>query len=159
VASLPEMVEAAVGAAERAGVVDQIRPLLTAALQYVDEEVDFIPDHLGVVGLLDDAYVVRGLLIEMSHRHRALTGESLVDHNRAAQDQRIRRLIGEPTATRLDIAIVAFARSHNIRETVETVVRKVGGAGMAMQLPVAVAFGGGESIDELPNLELGALGA
>jgi len=159
VESVPGVVEAAMAAADAAGVRDSIEPVFATALSYVDEELDFIPDSLGLAGLVDDAYLVHNLMQEMSHRHEALTGEPLVPASTSTDSQRMRRLIGEPTATRLDVAVVAFTRRAKVRDVVEQVCERIGGRGIAMDLPVAVAFGGGSSdLDDLPDLELGALG-
>ena len=147
VEAMPAVVDAAVAAAEDAGVRESIEPMFATALSYVDEELDFIPDSLGLAGLVDDAYLVHNLMQEMSQRHRALTGKDLVPAASFEESQRIRRLIGEPTATRLDVAVVAFARRANVKEVVEQVCERIGGRGIAMDLPVTVAFGGGE--DEL----------
>ncbi|MEM1184581.1 MAG: YkvA family protein [Planctomycetota bacterium] len=159
VEAMPEVVDAAVNAAEQAGVRDSIEPMFVTALAYVEEDLDFIPDSLGLAGLVDDAYLVHNLMQEMSQRHRALTGKDLVPPAASSESQRIRRLIGEPTATRLDVAVVAFARRANVKEVVEQVCERIGGRGITMELPVTVAFGGGaDELDDLPDLELGALG-
>ncbi|MEM0983310.1 MAG: YkvA family protein [Planctomycetota bacterium] len=157
VESTIELIEAAHTAAEKAGVSEQIVPIIETALSYINEEIDFIPDKLGIAGLVDDAYLVHGLIQEMSHRHRAIVGADLLPEHYFATSQRIRRLIGEPTATRLDVAIVAFARRHNVRDTIEQIIKRIGSTGMTMDLPVSVAFGD-HPIEELPDLELGALG-
>lgn len=159
VESMPEVVDAAMAAAEAAGVRESIEPMFATALAYVNEELDFIPDRLGLAGLVDDAYLVHNLMQEMSQRHRALTGKDLVPPTTFELSQRMRRLIGEPTATRLDVAVVAFARRANVKDVVEQVCERIGGRGIAMDLPVTVAFGGGDNeLDDLPDLELGALG-
>ena len=159
VESMPEVVETAIAAADKAGVRDSIEPVFATAISYVNEELDFIPDSMGLAGLVDDAYLVHNLMEEMSQRHRALTGQDLVPAGSFEESQRVRRLIGEPTATRLDVAVVAFARRANVREVVEQVCERIGGRGIAMDLPVTVAFGGDrDELDDLPDLELGALG-
>ena len=159
VKAMPELVDEAMKAAEKSGVADGIRPIFETALAYVEEEVDFIPDSHGIAGLVDDAYLVHGLMQEISHRHRALTGAELLGDEYFRETQRVRRLIGEPTATRLDVAIVAFARRHNIKDTIEQIFRRIGNTGMSMNLPVSVAFpAGNDDIEDLPDLELGSIG-
>jgi uncharacterized membrane protein YkvA (DUF1232 family) len=157
VETTPDVVDATLAAAEKAGVRAEIEPMFVAALAYIEEDLDFIPDSLGLAGLVDDAYMVHGLMQEVSHRHRALTGHDLLSSASFESSQRIRRLIGEPTATRLDVAIVAFARRAKVRDVVEQVCERVGSGGITMDLPVTVAFGDDE-MDALPDLELGSLG-
>ncbi|MBZ0171775.1 MAG: hypothetical protein K8E66_05300 [Phycisphaerales bacterium] len=129
VASAPTVIEATMQAAEEAGVVEAVRPIFETALSYMHEEVDFIPDSLGLAGMMDDAYLIHGLMQEISERHRVMTGRALLPSATFADMQEIKRLIGDPTATRLDVAIVAFARRQNVRETIEQILRRIGGAG------------------------------
>lgn len=157
--AMADVIDETLAAAGRAGVADDMRPIFETAISYVHEDVDFIPDSLGLAGLIDDAYLVHGLMQEISQRHRALLGKDLLPAEYFAETQRVRRMIGEPTATRLDVAIVAFARRHNVRNTIQQIFERIGATGMSMDLPVTVAFGtGDDSIDEAPNLELGSLG-
>lgn len=157
--AMVNVIDETLAAAGRAGVADDMRPIFETAITYVHEDVDFIPDSLGLAGLIDDAYLVHGLMQEISQRHRALIGKDLLPPEYFAETQRVRRMIGEPTATRLDVAIVAFARRHNVRNTIQQIFERIGATGMSMDLPVTVAFGrGDDSIDEAPNLELGSLG-
>lgn len=153
-----EVIDQTLAAAKREGVMDEVKPIFDTATSYVTESVDFIPDDHGLAGLLDDAYLVHGLMQEISHRHRALTGRSLLAESMFETSQRIRRMIGEPTATRLDVAVVAFARRQNVRETVEQIVAKIGNNGLSMDLPSAVAFHTDDPLEDLPDLELGSLG-
>ena len=154
-----QVIEQTIAAAEREGVAERVAPIFETAMSYLDERVDFIPDELGLAGLVDDAYLIHGLMQELSSRHRTLTGSPLLPESAFRETQRIRRMIGEPTATRLDVAIVAFARRQNVRQTIEHVVDRVGSTGLSMSLPAQAAFPtDDEPIDELPDLELGALG-
>lgn len=159
VTSAADLLDAAHAAAEAAGVADAVGPMLASAVAYVHEDIDFIPDSLGLAGLIDDAYIVHGLVQELSGRHEAAFGKPLVSQTDAAESQRMRRLIGEPTATRLDVAVVAFTRRQTVSGMIEQIFTKIHeSGGLAMKLPVAVAFpDDGTSLDDLPSLELGTL--
>lgn len=155
--SAPTVIEATIQAAEEAGVVEQVLPIFETALSYLHEEIDFIPDSLGLAGLMDDAYLIYGLMQEISERHRVMTGSSLLPSATFAEMQDIKRLIGDPTATRLDVAIVAFARRQNVRDTIEQIVSRIGSRGLTMDLPANVRMPGKKStLAEIPPLDLGA---
>jgi uncharacterized membrane protein YkvA (DUF1232 family) len=159
VRAMPELVDATLDAAAHRGVSDQVKPIFDTAVAYINEDVDFIPDAHGLAGLVDDAYLVHGLMQEISRRHNTLTGTPLLPESWFAPSQQIRRLVGEPTATRLDVAVVAFARAQNVRDVVEQIVARIGKTGLTMNLPSNVAFGfGEETAEDLPELELGSLG-
>lgn len=160
VEAAPTVVEATMHAAEEAGVVEQVRPIFETALSYTEEEGDFIPDRLGLAGLLDDAYLIHGLMQEISERHRILSGRSLAPSGTFVVMEDIKRLIGEPTATRLEMAIVAFARRQNVKDTIEQIFRRIGGPGLAMDLPASVAMPGERSpLADVPDLGLGKMWA
>jgi uncharacterized membrane protein YkvA (DUF1232 family) len=156
VESMPEVIEITMAAAERAGVAEKVKPIFDTAISYVHESVDFIPDSLGLGGLVDDAYLVHGLMQEISRRHETVAGTALLPAHYFNESQQIRRMIGEPTSTRLDVAVVAFARRQNIRETVDQIVGRIGNRGLSMDLPSLSSAAG--LLDEVPELELGSLG-
>ncbi len=152
----PKVIEATLQAAGEAGVLDRVEPIFETALQYTQEEMDFIPDSLGLAGVLDDAYLIYGLMQEISERHRALAGKTLLPSGTFAIMQDIKRIIGDPTATRLEMAIVAFARRQNVKDTIEQIYRRIGGEGLAMEMPSCVNMPGERSpLSDVPDLELG----
>lgn len=159
IASAPAVLEATMQASREAGIEDRVRPIFETAFSYMAEEGDFIPDSIGLAGLLDDAYLIHGLMQEISERHRVLKGRALLPSGTFDLMPEIKRIIGEPTGTRLDVAIVAFARRANVRETIEQIVRRIGDHGLGFDLPSAVGSPGGENpLAEVPPLDLGALG-
>ena len=152
----PAVAEATLEAAERAGLGEKVRPIFETAMRYLGEEMDFIPDSVGLAGVLDDAYLIYGLMQEIGERHRELDGTALVPEGVRAVMPDIKRLIGEPTATRLEVAIVAFARSQDVRETIELISRRLGGEGLSLEMPSAAKIPGAESpLARVPDLELG----
>lgn len=158
VASAPTVIEATIQAAEEAGVVEHVLPIFETAMSYLHEEIDFIPDRLGLVGMIDDAYLIYGLMQEISERHRVMTGRSLLPSSTFDDMREIKRLIGDPTATRLDVAIVAFARRQNVKDTIEQIISRIGDRGLSMDLPANVAMPHERGpLSELPSLDLGAL--
>ena len=94
-------------AAQRAGASQEIAPLVSAAEQYFLAPVDLIPDQLGLVGLIDDAYLAHSLVQAASDQHRQRTGVALLPTpmDLTAANQVIRSLIGEPIASQLDAAV------------------------------------------------------
>jgi uncharacterized membrane protein YkvA (DUF1232 family) len=158
VQATPTVIESTMRAARNAGVVEQVAPIFETALSYMSETADFIPDRLGLAGMLDDAYLIHGLMQEISERHRILTGTPLLPSNNFAMLPHIKRIIGEPIGTRLDVAIVAFARRQNVRDTIDQIVTRIGDAGLAMELPVSVQMPGEASVlGRIPSLDLASI--
>ncbi|MFT4552952.1 MAG: uncharacterized membrane protein YkvA (DUF1232 family) [Chlamydiales bacterium] len=88
--------------AEKSGVIEDVIPILDVASKYFLIETDVIPDHLGLVGLLDDAYFTNRLIQEVSDRYKEKSGKGLIQINMSSANSFVRRLIAEPRASFLD---------------------------------------------------------
>ena len=89
-------------AATRNGAQADVQPILTATEEYFLAADDIIPDHYGLVGLLDDAYLTHSLMEAISDRHKSHGGKSLLPIQAHALNAFIRRLIGAPFVNILD---------------------------------------------------------
>jgi hypothetical protein len=106
-------------AARRAGVGRRVEPLLEIAERYFFVAEDVLPDHLGLVGLVDDAYVCNRLLQVASENCRATTGASLLPGDLAGETLLVRQLIGEPLASQLDSIVEGAVRAPSFTDAVE----------------------------------------
>lgn len=79
-----------------------VQPLLDAIEDFFLEPDDIIPDHLGLAGLLDDAYLAHTLLQAISDEYASQSGKSLLPKDAYETNTFIRRLIGEPFVSMLD---------------------------------------------------------
>jgi len=79
-----------------------IQPLLDAIEEFFLAPDDIIPDHLGLAGLLDDAYLAHTLLEAISDKYKSHSGKSLLPKDAYEANTFIRRLIGEPFVSMLD---------------------------------------------------------
>lgn len=84
------------------GVTADVQPILDATEGWFLSVDDIIPDHYGLVGLLDDAYLAYALIEAISDTHTSRFGHSLLPAEAPATNQFIRRLIGEPFVSLLD---------------------------------------------------------
>lgn len=115
----PDLLDAAFAAATAAGAGPAMQPIFDAALRYWQEPADLVPDDLGMLGLLDDAYLSLRLLESVSVVQRAKTGRPLLSIDLEGVNHRVRELLGEPTATRLDELVEETLRSPPLRISVE----------------------------------------
>ena len=79
-----------------------IQPLLDAIEEFFLAPDDIIPDHLGLAGLLDDAYLAHTLLEAISDKYESHSGKPLLPKDAYEANTFIRRLIGEPFVGMLD---------------------------------------------------------
>jgi len=89
-------------AAATTGTQPDVQPILDATEDYFLAPGDIIPDHYGLVGLLDDAYLTHTLMEAISDRFKSQTGKSLLPIEAREINTFIRRLIGEPFVSILD---------------------------------------------------------
>lgn len=80
----------------------EVMPLLEAIEEFFLADDDIIPDHFGLAGLLDDAYLAHSLLAAASADFETQSGRTLLPEEAARANRFIRRLIGEPFASILD---------------------------------------------------------
>jgi len=79
-----------------------IQPLLDAIEDFFLAPDDIIPDHFGLAGLLDDAYLAHTLLEAISDKYESHSGKPLLPKDAYETNTFIRRLIGEPFVSMLD---------------------------------------------------------
>jgi uncharacterized membrane protein YkvA (DUF1232 family) len=79
-----------------------VRPLLDAIEDFFLAPDDIIPDHFGLAGLLDDAYLAHTLLAEAAKDLAPESGPRFLPEEADRANRFIRRLIGEPFASILD---------------------------------------------------------
>ncbi len=99
---VPYMMEVANTAAANVGLEEPMDTILEMVQSYWIEGDDIIPDELGVIGLLDDAYCSLTSLQAVSDHYRLQTGKFLFPDDLSAANKAMRRLIGEPYCTELD---------------------------------------------------------
>ena len=88
------------------GAQPDVQPILSVTENYFLAADDIIPDHYGLVGLLDDAYLTHMLMEAISNRYKSQTGKALLPIGAHETNTFIRRLIGEPFVSMLDEHVV-----------------------------------------------------
>jgi uncharacterized membrane protein YkvA (DUF1232 family) len=116
VESAPQLLEDCAAAAATADIEESVFPILGAAEQYFLSPLDVIYDHLGLIGLMDDAYFTQCLLQAVSDSYEAWTGSPLLAANLAPANAVVRQLIGEPQASQLDLAIQSTLQQGNVQQ-------------------------------------------
>jgi len=149
---VPALLESTATVAEQRGIAGELTPILNVAEQYFLNPQEVIPDHLGLVGLMDDAYFVLRLVQAISDSYRQATGSPLLPLNLIPANLAIRVLIGEPFASQLDLGVAATLALPTIQQGLEQLI-PFGGT-----LPVKDPIWGNASMDEIVSARLGAMG-
>ncbi|PRP96541.1 hypothetical protein ENSA5_36170 [Enhygromyxa salina] len=95
VRSVPELLATAVASSHGTPVQDTMSQVMRAAAAYWDEPDDLIPNELGLLGLLDDAYFTLRILQLVSERLAAETGQTLVEDDLSSLDAVVRDILGD----------------------------------------------------------------
>ncbi len=150
---VPYYMEQGANAAAQLGLGAEMGQMLGELETYWFEANDVIPDHLGLMGLTDDAYASLVVLQSLSDYSQATLGRPLLQQNFTQANQVIRGLIGEPGASILEQRVGVTVANAMMQRVLGQVV----GAGFAFGAGPDPIWGNA-SIDDIVNTRLGALG-
>lgn len=154
VRSTPDIVQAMIEAASDAGLSDDLAPVFIAGEDYFLRTQDYIPDHLGLAGVTDDAYMVQALVQRLCDSHHAKTGVRLMSIDLTPANELMRRMIGEPVATALDATVREIMGLPDVQTARERLQKCVARLKVRMPQPYENEVAPGDDLD----LHIGALG-
>ncbi|MEO0513104.1 MAG: YkvA family protein [Planctomycetota bacterium] len=128
VEAVPDVLDRVRAAADEQGAGAEVAGVVAAAKAYFDAPIDVIPDHNGVAGLVDDAY----LALSLVDRFVGLLSGSAEDNTRApepagaltAANVAIRAMIGDPLAGQLDAAVEGVLAMAEVRSAAATLAAR-----------------------------------
>jgi len=116
---VPYMMKVAWTAAKTVGLEQEMKSILEMVQSYWIEGDDVIPDELGVIGLLDDAYCSLTSLQAVSDHYQLQTGKYLFPDDLTSANKVMRKIIGEPYASELDRLVLVTMRDAGLIEAVK----------------------------------------
>jgi len=119
VEQVPYMMKIAWTAASNVGLEKAMRGILEMVESYWADGDDVIPDDLGAIGLLDDAYCSLTSLQAVSDHYQLQTGKHLFPDDLSDANRAMRRIIGEPYASELDRIVIHAMKSTGLIEAVK----------------------------------------
>lgn len=168
--SVPELLAAASASAVGTPVEATMDKVMEAAVTYWDEPDDLVPDELGVLGLLDDAYFSLRMLQMVSARLQEESGQTLVADDLSALDEVVRDIIGDKLAEVLDELVMLSLSNAPVDELIASIEEHSGsfiltsaqtsftGLSVAVLVEQRLSFAG-RRIDSLRADLIGALEA
>lgn len=115
---VPYMMKVAWTAAGSVGLEESMGKILDSVKSYWLEDEDIIPDQLGIVGLLDDAYCSLVSLQLVSDHYQMQTGKYLFPDDLTGANQALRKIIGEPYASDLDRMVTSTMQSTGMSDAI-----------------------------------------
>ena len=116
---VPYMILVAWTSAKSVGLETEIRGILEMVKSYWIEDDDVIPDNLGVIGLLDDAYCSLSSMQAVSDLYRMQSGKHLFPDDLTAANKVMGKIIGEPYTSKLDEIVRNAIEDAQVRESVK----------------------------------------
>ena len=116
---VPYMLKIAWTSASNVSLEKEMNCILERVESYWKEGDDVIPDDLGVIGLMDDAYCSLTLLQAVSDNYRLMTGKHLFPDDLTAANQAMQRIIGEPYVSELDTIVVRTMKEACLVDSVK----------------------------------------
>ena len=113
-----DLLDACASASQQASVAQQVMPLLELSGQYFLTTQDYIPDNYGLYGLLDDAYIAKNLLVQISAMFQQYTGYPLLHIALDGDNALVRVMIGEPLASTLDQEVANTLQNAIVQQQV-----------------------------------------
>ena len=117
---VPAFVEGLAEAAKQSNLLAEVQPVLTTMQSYFSETNDFIPDHNGLLGLLDDAYIVYVFIEELNNDFIMNQGRPLLAIDAAAMSQDIEPLLGEHIRTTIRQQVRANIEQNKMTRNLKT---------------------------------------
>jgi hypothetical protein len=154
---VPALMRHGLESATIAGLEREMGDVLEEAASYWAMEEDIIPDRLGLLGVLDDAYCSLTLMQSLSDRHEVETGRRLFSPDLRSANEAVRKLVGEPLASRLDMYVGSRLDADPMLQMVRALTsldRKGGGLSISAPGPIW----GDTSVEDVVRARLGDVG-
>lgn len=120
VEQVPYMLKVASTAAANVGLDSEMEHILEMVRSYWAQDLDVIPDRLGVIGLLDDAYCSLTSLQAVSDHYQLQTGKYLFPDDLTEANGMMRKIIGEPYISDLDRIVTSAVKEAGIMQAVKS---------------------------------------
>ena len=121
---VPYMLKVAMTAARTVGLEDIMERILERVRRYWMQDEDVIPDHLGIIGLLDDAYCSLATLQAVSDHYQLQTGKHLFPDDLTAANRMMRKIIGDPYSADLDAVVTNTLKEVDLMAAVKALASK-----------------------------------
>ncbi len=116
---VPYLLTVAWTSARNVGMESEIKSILEMVESYWIEDDDVIPDSLGIIGLLDDAYCSLSSMQTLSDLYRMQSGKYLFPDDLTAANKIMRKIIGEPYTSELDEIVRKAVADAQVKEAVK----------------------------------------
>lgn len=149
---VPAILQAARAVAGSVGMAQDLEPVLRKAEDYWDRVDDVIPDRLGLVGILDDAYFSLWMIEDFSRQFQDRTGKPLLSVDLSVANRSARQIIGDEFATKIEQYVHQQMGNAAMMQILQALAR------YKTTLNTPDPIWGNASVDDIVRTRLGMIG-
>ena len=154
---VPQFIEEGKMVARNLGIQQEMKQMMAELIYYWELEEDLIPDHLGLIGITDDAYASLYLLQTLSDYCKNMYQRPLLQTDFANSNQFIRGLLGELVASTLEQKVQLTISNNLAGNIMNQVYQNIFSSGFSFG-NAAQAYMDQRDIEERVNVQMGAMG-
>lgn len=154
---VPQFIEEGKIASRNLGIQQQMNQMMTELTYYWELEEDLIPDHLGLIGITDDAYASLYLLQTLSEYCKNMYQRPLLQTDFTNSNQFIRGLLGEQVASTLEQKVQLTIGNNLAGNIMNQVYQNIFSSGFSFG-NAAQVYMDQRDIEEKVNVQMGAMG-
>lgn len=113
---VPDFLDALKAAAKKAGIENHVFPFLKVAEDYFTQPPELPNDHVGLMALMDEAYLAHRLFEEVNDRYIARVGIPLIPWDMTLANVVAHQLVGEELANKLDARVLRTVSKMMVAE-------------------------------------------
>jgi uncharacterized membrane protein YkvA (DUF1232 family) len=123
----PDLMDKVYAAAQQHNLLNNFQPIFGVIFNYWLEEYDYIPDHLGLRGICDDAYMSLSLMHLIANTEVQNTGRLLPGLDLSEMNRNMSVLLGPGITSQLNETVSAAYNSAFMQDSISTIFNMIGG--------------------------------
>ena len=157
VSLVPSYIEEGMAASKKFGIQNEMSQMLRELEYYWTLDQDLIPDNLGLVGIVDDAYASIYLLQVLSEYCSKITNRPLLQLDIDAPNKIIRSILGESIAVTLEQKVQLTIANNMSNQIFNQVYQNIFSSGFTFG-NAAQSYINQREIEDRVDVQLGAMG-
>ena len=154
---VPALIEEGLNTSESFGIQYEMTQMMSELEYYWRLEEDLIPDHLGLIGITDDAYASMYLLQTLSNYCKSTYNRPLLKVDFTDSNKIIRNILGNSIAPALEQKVRLTIRQNMTNQIFNPAYKNIFSSGFSFG-NATDAYKSQYQIDQRVNTQLGAMG-
>lgn len=150
---VPALIDETMKEARKLNIQHVVAPVLEYVENYFLDPNDLIPDHMGILGLTDDAYLALRMVQSISEEYKRMAGVPMISIDLSSANQSVGQFLGPQVTQQLENLIAQAIVSQQLQNPLMQLANLY-----SSTFYVNDPIWGNASIDDVVNTRLGAMG-